>query len=182
MPESDTVPVVKTGRTKLSSKLIVGGLLTLSVLVIASSWFTGPMAPLFMIFPTGWIAVLVLFAMFVDLRSAMAALLATCVVLSVWIDQWPARVRFELSRGVFEEIVERIENDEAVEFPRRIGFYRFHSFTKEDSGAILFSSLCVEKVSRGNITGVVYCPNERFTFNEFCRFDFDDDWLIAFHD
>jgi len=112
-----------------------------------------------------------------DLKTLFLVTTVLCFCLSIWTTHWPMKLRFQLSKKSFVELVEQVELGEQVSVPRNVGFFRVNRIRRRQDGAFCFS---VAR-DRGDFQGLAYCP-ERVSFNLWSQLPLGDKWYYIIVD
>lgn len=142
------------------------------VIVFASAFPSFRIFPLVSIFLSIPLLIGGTYAIFINIRAAMAGIAAIAICVSVWSSNWPIKARFSFSRAQFEALASDVENGDSVSVPIWVGSYRIRKIQLRKSGAVCFWT----DLSPSGHSGIVRCPEDKMDFNIWSHFPIDDDW------
>ena len=114
---------------------------------------------------------------FTSLRTALLAITAVSVVLSVWTTNWPAHARFHLAKSSFNKIEVNIRRGHSVATPRWIGTYYVKEIQSRRSAICFWTNL--HPYGR---TGIVKSSRQRPPLNIGVHLPLNEGWHLVSED
>lgn len=170
---------------KQRSWTICSVLFLLSGGILASDFFLTEFSQLHMglallIFVLSLIAVLVsMYSIaFTNLRNTLMGIAAIAVVISVWVNHAPAKLRFQFAQAEFRKVASTLRNGGRSETPFWIGSYRISEVKWDRSGEVRFWT----SVHPTGNTGIVQRLGKNPSRNVSREVQLADRWFIVSQD
>ena len=111
---------------------------------------------------------------FTTIRISLLAITMLALVMSVWVDSWPAKLRFKTAKLQLEKVVTSVQAGEELTHPFWVGSYHVKKLKSSESGQICFWTTLHPY---GN-TGLVFTPNGDPNLNDIYQIRLDEDWHL----